>query len=64
MFQVELACTVQRGSLLLSAGLPGFEKHSNMATTEDIGTSLCLAFPELQLDLRSHDYFMGKRHLC
>lgn len=60
MLQVELTIIVQHGSLLLSAGLPGFEKHSSMVTTKDIGTSLHLAFPELQLNLRSHDYFMGK----
>jgi len=60
MFQVGLTLMVQHGSLLLPAGLPGFEKHASMATTKDIGTSLYLAFPEAQLDLRLHDYFMGK----
>ena len=63
MLQVELTLMVQHGSLLLPAGLPGFEKHASMATAKDIGTSLYLAFPELQLDLRLHDYFMGKRQL-
>ncbi|KAF8554692.1 hypothetical protein OG21DRAFT_1508579 [Imleria badia] len=58
MLQVELSLMVQHGSLLLSAGLPGFEKHAIMATANDIGTSLYLAFPELQLNLRLHDYFM------
>lgn len=63
MLQVELVLMVQHGSLLFSAGLPGFEKHAIMATEKDIGTSLYLAFPELQLDLRLHDYFMGKQQL-
>lgn len=63
MLQVELTLMVQHGFLLLPAGLPGFEKHASMATAKDIGTSLYLAFPELQLDLRLHDYFMGKRQL-
>ncbi|KAG9316547.1 hypothetical protein JVU11DRAFT_2597 [Chiua virens] len=58
MLQVELTLTVQRGSLLLPAGLPGFENHARMATAKDIGTSLYLVFPELQLNLRLHDYFM------
>jgi hypothetical protein len=63
MLQVELTLMVQHGYFLLPAGLPGFEKHASMVTTKDIGTSLHLAFPELQLDLRLHDYFMGKRQL-
>lgn len=63
MLQVELTLMVQHGSLLLPVGLPGFEKHASMATAKDIGTALYLAFPELQLDFRLHDYFMGKRQL-
>ncbi|KAG8213869.1 hypothetical protein J3R82DRAFT_10613 [Butyriboletus roseoflavus] len=58
MLQVELTLAVQHGSLLLPAGLPGFEKHASMATAKDTGTSLYLAFPELQIDFRLHDYFM------
>lgn len=60
MLQVELTLNVQRGSLLLPASLPGFERYSSMATAKDIGTSLLLSFPELQLELRLHDYFMGR----
>lgn len=61
MLQVELMLMIRHGSLLLSAGLPGFEKHASVAAVKDVGTSLYLAFPELQLSLRLHDYFMGKR---
>ncbi|KAG6372334.1 hypothetical protein JVT61DRAFT_7774 [Boletus reticuloceps] len=58
MLQVELTFMIQHGFLLLPAGLPGFEKYASMATARDVGTSLCLAFPELQFNLRLHDYFM------
>ena len=63
ILQVELTVMIRHGSLLLSAGLPGFEKHARMETAKDYGTSLYLTFPELQLDLRLHDYLMGKRPL-
>lgn len=58
--QVALSLTLQRGSILLPAGLPGFEKYGgNLIPSDDVGASLLLTFPELQLDLRSHDHFMG-----
>ncbi|KAI6040347.1 hypothetical protein EDC04DRAFT_2894324 [Pisolithus marmoratus] len=58
--QVVISVVLQSGSLLLPAALPGYEKYGdNAATTDDVGASLLLGFPELQLDFRLHDYFMG-----
>ncbi|KAF9241526.1 hypothetical protein BU15DRAFT_87119 [Melanogaster broomeanus] len=58
MLQVEISLMIQHGSLLLPAGLPGYEKYSSMTDPNDVGTSLLLKFPELQLDFRLHDCFM------
>ncbi|KIJ61338.1 hypothetical protein HYDPIDRAFT_177084 [Hydnomerulius pinastri MD-312] len=56
MLQVEISFMVQHGSFLLPSGLPGYEKYTS--SMNEVGTSLLLAFPELQLDFRLHDYFM------
>lgn len=57
--QVIISLMLQNGSLLLPAALPGYEKYGdNAATTDDVGASLLLGLPELQLDFRLHDYFM------
>ncbi|KAL4073990.1 hypothetical protein J3A83DRAFT_4507268, partial [Scleroderma citrinum] len=56
--QVTVSVTLQSGSMLLPAGLPGYEKYSGDHISSDAGASLLLTFPELQLDLRSHDHFM------
>lgn len=51
--------------MLLPAGFPGYEKCSgNLTPSDDVGASLLLTFPELQLDLRSHDQFMGTSRYC
>ncbi|KAI6121684.1 hypothetical protein F5141DRAFT_529930 [Pisolithus sp. B1] len=57
--QVIICLMLQNGTVLLPAALPGYEKYGdNATTTDDVGASLLLGFPELQLDLRLHDYFM------
>ncbi|KAH7913899.1 hypothetical protein BJ138DRAFT_527505 [Hygrophoropsis aurantiaca] len=59
MLQVELAIVLEQASIALPAGLPGCEKRFvNGDQADDIGTSVVLVFPELQLDFRLHDYFM------
>lgn len=56
---------MRNGSLLFPAGFPGYEKYpDNAAPPDDAGSSVVLSFPELQLDLRSHDYFMGACGCC
>jgi len=47
--------------MLLPAGLPGYEVSiASERPLDDIGASMIMICPELQLDLRLHDYFMGK----
>lgn len=50
--------------LLLPAGLPGYEiaDPSQQAIPGDIGVGACVVvtLPELQLQFRLHDYYMGK----
>lgn len=61
MLQVELSVCVERGTVVLPAGLPGYEV-SNDIKDMNIGVGACviLTVPELQLQLRLHDYYMGK----
>ncbi|KAF9227418.1 hypothetical protein BS17DRAFT_747957 [Gyrodon lividus] len=58
MLQVEISLMIQHGSLLFPAGLPGYEKYNSVTAANDIGASLLLEFPEMQLEFRLHDYFM------
>lgn len=46
--------------MLLPAGLPGYEVRVASDTFDDVGASTVMACSVLQLDLRLHDYFMGK----
>ena len=44
----------------MPAGLRGYERdRPETLNNEDIGACMMLSFPEFQLYLRSHDYFMG-----
>ena len=48
--------------MILPAGFPGYEKFSvehAHNSPEDLGPSLILSLPSLQLHLRSNDYYMG-----
>ena len=51
--------------MVLPAGLPGYELYdqNDQSTPEkiDIGASLVLVMQSLQLQLRSHPYYMGRR---
>ncbi|KAG2150597.1 hypothetical protein DEU56DRAFT_37144 [Suillus clintonianus] len=57
--QVQVSIQLQSGSMLLPAGLPGYEvRVASDRSFDDIGASTVLACSVLQLDLRLHDYFM------
>lgn len=60
--QVQLDLSVEGGSIILPAASRGYENdHSKIVDCEtDIGTCLLLSLPELQLELRTHDYYMGE----
>jgi len=63
MLQVEIQLDVNRLLLALPAGLPGYETYNSSPGQhpEDINTGGCVLIhsPDLQLELRTHDYFMG-----
>ncbi|KAG0707320.1 hypothetical protein DFH29DRAFT_995117 [Suillus ampliporus] len=57
--QVQVSMQLQSGSMLLPAGLPGYEvRIANDGSLDDIGASTVMACSVFQLDLRLHDYFM------
>lgn len=61
MLQVELMLCVTRGTLILPAGLPGYEASSDLKDMNvGIGACVVATVPEIQLQLRLHDYYMGK----
>ncbi len=46
--------------MIMPAGLRGYERDRVDAPDDnDIGACLMLSFPEFQVYMRSHDYFMG-----
>ncbi|KAL4251310.1 hypothetical protein ABKN59_005668 [Abortiporus biennis] len=59
---VDLTLALNSGLMVIPAGLPGYEAYNlNEAYNLDeidIGASLILAFPALQLCLRTHEYYM------
>lgn len=59
--QVVLKASVDSGLIVMPAGMRGYEGERADETLDDdnIGTCAMLALPELQLFLRTHDYFMG-----
>lgn len=61
MLEVVLQVEVNRGLVILPAGLPGFEKLSDLDDDESAGIGACvlLSLPGLRIQLRTHDYFMG-----
>ncbi|OBZ68136.1 hypothetical protein A0H81_11866 [Grifola frondosa] len=59
--QVELGVNVDAGLMVLPAGLPGYETYSadqSNSTDSDLGSCLMLFMPEIQLQLRTCDYYM------
>ncbi|PFH51536.1 hypothetical protein AMATHDRAFT_74889 [Amanita thiersii Skay4041] len=58
MMQVTMSLHASSASLVLPAGLPGYESMTNQSNNAKIGACLILRAPEMQLHLRSHDHFM------
>ncbi|KAG7440025.1 uncharacterized protein BT62DRAFT_646663 [Guyanagaster necrorhizus] len=61
MLQVNIVVRVDSGCVILPAGLPGYDRSCTTKGHSDeicIGPCLVLDIPELQLQLRIHDYFM------
>lgn len=59
MMQVVLVVSLENGCMILPAGIPGYEGTVN-DKADSIGQCLALDFPQLQVYLRLHDYYMGK----
>lgn len=48
------------GLMIIPASMRGYEKEDEMNEGQaDIGTCVMQAMPELQLQLRTHNYYMG-----
>ncbi|KAH8118988.1 hypothetical protein DFH11DRAFT_1696800 [Phellopilus nigrolimitatus] len=62
VFHFDLALVVEKGTIAVPAGLPGFEsgRTSEAIKTQgiDLGPCLVIAIPEIQIMLRLHDYMM------
>ncbi|KAI0058067.1 hypothetical protein BV25DRAFT_1994498 [Artomyces pyxidatus] len=62
VLQVELQLTINRGLIILPAGLPGYETYLPLPGQPpedvDLGGCAVLALPELDVQLRTHDYGM------
>ncbi len=58
---MELGVLVNNGLMVIPASLRGYEMESDDADKgpPDIGTCVMMAMPELQLQLRTHNYYMG-----
>ena len=61
MMQVELGIVLLNGLMILPAGFPGYEIGIDMPgkPSNSIGHCLLLTVPELDLQLRLHDLYMG-----
>ncbi|KAK0195692.1 hypothetical protein F5146DRAFT_1101121 [Armillaria mellea] len=61
MLQVDIVVRLDHGCAILPAGLPGYDKSCTPKDESEvarIGPCLVLNIPEVQLQLRMHDYFM------
>ncbi len=62
--QVELALDIEDGLMVMPAGLPGYEIYNLTEAYNldniDIGESMVLRVPTLQLHLRTNEYYMGR----
>jgi len=57
--EVELGFNLDRGMIVLPAGLPGYEVHQvNSTKAGHLGSCLLLSLPALQVQLRTNDYYM------
>lgn len=65
MLQVELLLVAEQALVTLPAGLLAYRTSSQKVKGDDVeddtGACLMLHIPEIQLHLRLHDFFMGKR---
>lgn len=60
--EIELTASVDRGAVVMPAGLPGYESFSDNAAKRsevDLGSCVVLQVPDLQLQLRTNNYYMG-----
>lgn len=46
--------------MVLPAGLLGYERDRSITSDVDMGQCILLDIPDLQLQLRLHDYSMGR----
>lgn len=60
MLQVEILLVVERATVILPTGLPGYQ--SGGPERGGIGACIVAKIPELQLQFRMHDYYMGECH--
>ena len=65
---MSLGVLVEQGVMVMPAGLQGYEFSNDLSLEgeerptldpKSIGTAVILMIPELQIDLRTHDYAMG-----
>lgn len=64
LFEVVLEVNVDHNLFVLPARLPGFDAPPELqdlnATSPGLGPSLVFSVPNVQVHLRTHDYFMGE----
>jgi hypothetical protein len=60
ILQVEVDVSLTNGVLVLPVGLLGYETSNSGQVSDSIGTCVSFVIPELQVQFRLHDYFMGK----
>ncbi|GJE95456.1 hypothetical protein PsYK624_116400 [Phanerochaete sordida] len=56
--QIELDVSVPNGLVIMPVGLRGYESDQHEGEDPDMGTCVVMSLPELQIHLRSHEYFM------
>ncbi|KZT28945.1 hypothetical protein NEOLEDRAFT_1057065 [Neolentinus lepideus HHB14362 ss-1] len=60
--QVELQLGVDHGTIVVPAGLPGYESYAlaidNSSQGRGLGSCIVLNIPSLQVQMRTHDFFM------
>lgn len=65
MLQVELQLSVDNFLIVLPAGIPGYETYNPLPGQDPrdvcLGACAMVSVPDLQLQLRTHDYYMGER---
>jgi hypothetical protein len=54
---------VASGLVVMPAGLRGYERDPPDAQRADLGTCVLLSLPELQIHLRSNEYYMGEEEI-